>query len=122
MSEGEPHRVVVGSVEALPDGSIAEVTVGGRSIAVVSSEGEFYALRNRCPHHGAPLCAGAVTGRMKPSDPHQYVYGDEGTILRCPWHGYEFRLRDGLNPLHPDTLRVRTYRTAVEDGEVVVYA
>ena len=122
MSGADTKRVVVDSVDALAEGSVTAIDVGGRSIAVVRSDGEFFAVRNRCPHHGAPLSAGAVTGRMRPSDPHQYEYGDEGTILRCPWHGYEFRLRDGRNPLHPDRLRVKTYRTEVEDGQVVVYA
>jgi nitrite reductase (NADH) small subunit len=115
-------RCVVGRIEALPDGSVSSVTVRGRSIAVVHASGEFYALRNACPHHGAPLCAGAVTGRMRPSGPHEYDYGDEESILRCPWHGYEFRLEDGRSPLYPDKLRVKTYRTEIEDGYVVVYA
>jgi nitrite reductase/ring-hydroxylating ferredoxin subunit len=58
---------------------------------------------------------------MLPSPPHTYQYGEEGKVLRCPWHGYEFRLTDGHAVLRPDTMRVRTYRVEVEDEEVVVY-
>jgi nitrite reductase (NADH) small subunit len=114
-------RHAVARVEELPPGSSTVVEIGGRSIGVFNSRGSLYAIRNVCPHHGAPLCAGAVVGRMLPSEPHTYDYGEEGRILRCPWHGYEFRLADGHAILRPDTMRVRTYRVEVEDDEVVLY-
>ena len=40
---------------------------------------------------------------MLPSQPHVYTYsGDEDhRVLRCPWHGYEFRLSDGTSITDP---------------------
>lgn len=114
-------RHVVCPAGELPPGSTRIVELRGRSVGVYNVEGELYALRNVCPHHGAPLCLGEVTGRMLPSEPHVYDYGEENTVLRCPWHGYEFRLSDGRSILRPDKLRVRPYRIEVEDGDVVVY-
>ena len=34
------------------------VTIEGREIGVFNVHGEFYALRNRCPHQGGALCKG----------------------------------------------------------------
>jgi nitrite reductase/ring-hydroxylating ferredoxin subunit len=117
-------RVVVDRLDALPPGTSRPVTVGGRSIAVINDGGRLFALRNVCPHHGAPLCAGRVQGVMRPSEPHVYDYSGEDEaerVILCPWHGYKFRLADGRSVTDPETSRVRTYRVAVEDGDVVLY-
>jgi 3-phenylpropionate/trans-cinnamate dioxygenase ferredoxin subunit len=114
-------RHTVGPIAELLPGGRTFVEIGGRSIAVFNSKGNLFAVRNVCPHHGAPLCEGTVVGRMQRSEPHVYEYGEQGQVLRCPWHGYEFRLADGRAILDPDTMRVRTYRVEVEDDEVVVY-
>lgn len=115
-------RHAIGTLDEFPPGSARIVEVRGRSIGVFNVDGRFYAMRNVCPHHGAPLCLGRVTGRMLPSRPYEYEYGQEGEILRCPWHGYEFSLQDGRSLLHPETLRARSYPVEVESGEVFVYA
>jgi nitrite reductase/ring-hydroxylating ferredoxin subunit len=98
--------------------------VDGRSLGVLNVGGRFHALRNVCPHHGAPLCRGPVSGLMLSLGPHQYAYSgdaEEHRVVRCPWHGYEFRLDSGRSVTNPDRMRVRTYDVAVEDGEVVIY-
>ncbi len=117
-------RHVVGPLDAFPPGTSAVVDIGGRSIGVFNDGGRLAALRNVCPHHGAPLCIGGVSGTMLPAAPHQYVWsGDapEHRVVRCPWHGYEFRLEDGRSIADPERMRVRAYRIEVEAGEVVVY-
>jgi nitrite reductase (NADH) small subunit len=122
LSLAEPKRHVVAAAEDLPPGTSLIVDVAGRSIGVIrTTTGRIYALRNVCPHHGAELCVGPVTGMMLPSDPHEYLYEDEQTVVRCPWHGYPFRLEDGRCATRPDKLRVKTYRVEVDDGAVVLY-
>jgi nitrite reductase (NADH) small subunit len=117
------QRHVVGDRADFPPGSSTLVDVNGRSVGVFNVDGALYALRNVCPHHGAPLCLGTVTGRMAlTTAPHRYEYQAEPKVLRCPWHGYEFDLRDGRSMLKPESLRVRSYRIEIERGEVVVYA
>jgi nitrite reductase (NADH) small subunit len=115
-----PVRHVVAPAAELPPGASIVVEVGGRSIGVFNLDGRLHALRNSCPHHGAPLCLGAITGRMAPSAAHVYEYSPE-PILRCPWHGYEFDLETGRAKLRPDSLRVKVYRAELEDDEVVLY-
>lgn len=114
---------MIDAAAAIPPGSRRLVELDGRAIGVLNVEGTFYALRNRCPHHGAPLCEGRVEGTMLPSDPGEYVFStrEEHRIIRCPWHGWEYRLEDGRGLVNPGGNRVKAYRVAVEDGDVVVY-
>lgn len=117
------RRHAIGRVDELPDGARRIVEVGDRSIGVFNDRGRYYALRNVCPHHGAPLCVGRVSGKMMPSRPQVYDYNDEprNRVVRCPWHGYEFRLADGRSVVDPERMRVKTYRVEVEGDELVLY-
>lgn len=90
------------------------VQVGGRSIGVFNANGTYYALRNSCPHQGAPLCLGRVTGTTLSSQPGQYRYGREGEVLACPWHGWEFDVTTGKSLFDPQKCLVKTYDVAVE--------
>jgi 3-phenylpropionate/trans-cinnamate dioxygenase ferredoxin subunit len=111
---------VVCAIEDLPPGSRKIVDIGGRSIGVFNIDGELFAIRNSCPHQGAPLCEGTIGGTMLPSEPHEYVYGLENRLLRCPWHGWEIDLATGRPKWNNQPGRARTYRVAVEDGQVVI--
>jgi nitrite reductase (NADH) small subunit len=115
-------RHVVCGVDELPRGARVIVDVGGRSVGVFNVGGTLYALLNRCPHRGAPLCLGTIGGTMLPSDPHEYVYGLEDRLLRCPWHGWEIDLATGRPPFDPARASVKRFTVHVEDGEVVLYA
>jgi nitrite reductase (NADH) small subunit len=119
-SRASPHPVC--PADKLAPGSRKIVTVRGRSVGVFNVGGNYYALRNQCPHKGAPLCEGTVGGTFLPSSPHEYVYGMDATVLRCPWHGWEFDLSDGHLLFGTDGTRVKSYRVTVEDGMVVVHA
>ena len=112
---------VVCPVEELPPGSRKIIEIGGRSIGVFNVDGEYHAVRNICPHHGAPLCLGELTGTMLPSEPHQYVWGMEKRILQCPWHGFEFDIETGRTIYDPNDLRVKVYPVTLEDGNIVLH-
>lgn len=107
-------RYVVGRVDELPPGSRKIVMAGGRSIGVFNVKGTYYALRNTCPHQFAPLCLGRVTGTTLPSKVGEYVYGREGEIIRCPWHGWEFDITNGKSIFNPHRVRVKSYDVTVE--------
>jgi nitrite reductase (NADH) small subunit len=115
-------RHAVCRVEELPPGGRRVVTAGGRAIAVLNVDGRLYAIRDACPHQGAALSTGTLGGTFVPSGPHEYVYGLEGRVLRCPWHGFEFDLETGCSLFDPEGVRVRVYPVAVEDGVVLVEA
>lgn len=64
---------------ALPAGSMRGVTAGGRRWLLANLEGRLFAWRDRCPHLGGPLSAGAV----------------RGNLAVCPWHGWQVDLTSG---------------------------
>jgi 3-phenylpropionate/trans-cinnamate dioxygenase ferredoxin subunit len=111
---------VVCSVEDLPPGTRRIVDVEGTSIGNFNVGGKLYAIRNTCPHKGAPLCKGTIGGTMLPSEPHTYVYGMKDRLLRCPWHGWEIDLETGRPALTGAAVQVRTYVIAARDGQVVI--
>jgi 3-phenylpropionate/trans-cinnamate dioxygenase ferredoxin subunit len=121
-TEARPRgqRHVVGRVEEIPPGARRIVRIDGRAIGVLNVDGRYYAIRNVCPHHGAPLCEGRIEGTMLPSAPHEYVFGMRNRILRCPWHGFEFDLETGRSLFDPEGMRVKVYPVTVETGQVTI--
>ncbi len=107
-------RHVVGRVSDLLPGERKIVNAAGRSIGVFNVSGRFYALRNNCPHQAGPLCLGAIKGMTLPSKPGEYIWGRDGEILRCPWHGWEFDILTGRSIINPHKTRVKTYDVTIE--------
>lgn len=108
------HRVA--KVGEIPPGGRKIVEVAGRSIGVFNVGGEFFALRNQCPHAGGPLCGGMLTGFVRSEMPGEYDYVRKGEILRCPWHQWEFDVKTGRSWFDPARTRVRSYETSIEPG------
>ena len=69
-------RHVVATVDEIAPGQSRIVSVRGREIGVFNVKGDFYALINRCPHEGAALCKGRITGRMEADRPGEYRLTD----------------------------------------------
>ena len=44
-----------------------------------------------------------------------------GTVVTCPWHGWEFDIRSGQTPLGPK-IKQPVYEVKVEDQDVLVDA
>ena len=109
-------KYIVATVAEIPPGSRKIVEISGRSIGVFNIEGDFYALRNRCPHQGGPLCQGKFTGLIQSTKPGQYDYSRPGEIIRCPWHGWEFDVQTGQSWVDPAQTRVRRYDVQRESG------
>ena len=92
------------------------VTVEGRGIVVLNIKGELFALSNTCPHKGASLCNGLLTGLVRSTKPGEYQYERAGEILRCPWHQWEFDVRTGRSYCDPRRLRLMQFPIAIEAG------
>ncbi|CAH8769534.1 Rieske (2Fe-2S) protein [Paenibacillus dendritiformis] len=101
------------------EGGHVVVQVEGREIGIFRVNGEFYALHNYCPHQGAPMCAGLVSGTNLPSGVYEYEYSRKGEILRCPWHGWEFDIKTGKS-LFSDRTRVKKYELEIANGKIGV--
>ena len=106
-------------VDEIPPGGRRILDIAGRSIGVFNIDGEYFALRNRCPHQGGALCEGKLWGVLKADVPGVFEYSPGREILTCPWHGWEFHVRTGQSWCDPRRLRVRSYEVSVEEGSVV---
>ena len=97
------------------------IPVSQRSACVSQKNvgGHLYALHNRCPHRGGALCLGPVTGTALGDAGFDFVYGREGELIRCAWHGWEFEIATG-RALADAKVRAKTYPVEVEDGGVYV--
>jgi len=113
-------RHVVGSTAEIGPGQRKIVEINDISIGVFNVHGTYYALRNRCPHQGAPLCQGSLKGTALPSLPGEYLWAREGEILRCPWHGWEFDVTTGRSVCCPQKVRVRSYEVTIDTDEDAV--
>ena len=112
-------KFVIGKSDEIQPGSRKIVRVAGRSIGVFNVGGEFFAIRNRCPHQGAPLCEGKLWGALRSDVPGSFEYNETKDILACIQHGWEFSVRTGQSWCDPKRLRVRAYTVAVEQPEAV---
>jgi nitrite reductase/ring-hydroxylating ferredoxin subunit len=120
MSPDEPTVVDVCATDELPPGTCRIVAAHGRRFGVFNVRGAYYALLDRCPHGGAPLCKGRIGGMTVADAPGtQLDHIRDGEILRCPWHGWEFEIATGATITKP-TLRVKTFRTRIEAGRILV--
>ena len=111
----------VGSEGDLREAGRLVARIGGREVGVLldHESGAPRAFRNRCPHHGAPLCEGVVRPRLG-GDPGSYRLAG-GAVLHCPWHGWQFELESGRCPDDP-RMRVAVYQARIAGGRVLVRA
>ncbi len=109
-----PSKYEVCFADEIPAGGRRIVDAAGRSIGVFNIDNRFYAVRNSCPHKGAPLCLGVVEGYVTGERPGEFTFEREGEILRCPWHGWEFDLKTGESVFNPHKVWVRSYQVSVE--------
>jgi nitrite reductase/ring-hydroxylating ferredoxin subunit/uncharacterized membrane protein len=82
------------------------VTLDGVTVVLVRQGAVVHALGGTCTHRGGPLADGTV----------------DVDVIRCPWHGSEFRLVDGEVVRAPATTPEPAYETRVRDGLVQVRA
>ena len=113
-------RHVVARASEIPPGARKLVRLNGRGVVVFNVKGEFFALSDRCPHKGASLSGGKMTGLVESGGPGDYTYTRVGEIVRCPWHVWEFDVRTGRSYCDPRRMRLMQFNVTVEPGAKVV--
>lgn len=109
-----------GHITDIQPGERKILQLARRSIGIFNVNGTFYALKNSCIHDQAPVCLGKIGGTYLPSAPAEFVWGMEGQILRCPWHGWEFDIKTGCTLFDP-ALKLTTYPLNVTpDGRILI--
>ncbi|MFF2078535.1 Rieske 2Fe-2S domain-containing protein [Kitasatospora sp. NPDC058162] len=99
-----PDWVELGRVEDFPAGQPVRRRAGELRVVVVRDGDRCRVLAERCTHLSGPLSEGAVADGC----------------LRCPWHGSEFRLRDGQVVSGPATAPQPVLETRVLSGHLEV--
>jgi 3-phenylpropionate/trans-cinnamate dioxygenase ferredoxin subunit len=113
-------RYVITEMDSFPDKSVRRIEVAGRDICLIRVGDEFFAMLDRCPHAGAPLSRGRLSGVVESEGPGDYRLRRRDELLKCPWHGWEYDLRTGQSWSDPKSTRTRAYPTeTVAGGELV---
>lgn len=114
---------VIARLDTLAPGRLTAARIGRTPVVLTLHDGNVLAVAARCPHQGANLCAGLVTGFVEQGQGGAAVAVDRSrAILRCPWHGFEFDMHSGeptvTSPDHR-RLRLRRFAVSVVDGDVI---
>src|SRR5207244_6917357 len=80
--------------DAPAEGTVRMIELEGHQIGLYTLAGAVYAIANRCPHRGAPLCAGKIATPIQ-TEADGIGLGQPNSILRCPWHKWEFDIATG---------------------------
>ena len=95
--------VKIGSIAALPSGSVMEVILGDDSYAICNPDGHLYALSGICPHAGGPIGQGTLQDNM----------------VTCPWHEWSYDCRTGENDFDP-AIKLDTLAVKVEGDDILM--
>lgn len=87
----------------VPIAACKEVEFDGRVVALFNVNGQIHALDGICPHAGGPLGEGQL----------------EGTVVTCPWHGWQFDVTNGQN-VRSANLKQCVYQVKIENGEILL--
>ncbi len=102
-------RHAAAKADEVTPGQFKIVQIAGTGVGLFQLRGgEWRAYRNFCPHMGAPVCTGPLSG-------------GERQVLRCPWHAWDFDLATG-ELLGDPNCQLDAYRVEVADGTVFVWA
>jgi len=95
--------IVIAKQHDCPPGGSLELVVEERIVALYNVAGEMFALDGVCPHNGGPLGKGTV----------------DGSIVTCPWHGWQFDVRSGQCQLS-ETVCQPSFEVKVEGDDVLL--
>ena len=91
-------------VADVTDGTAVRVVIDGVPVAVVRSDGEYYAIHDVCSHANVALSEGEI----------------EGQTLECWLHGSRFDLVTGRPTGLPATQPVPVYPVKIDGDDILV--
>ena len=96
--------IKIAETKDLPPGKALAFDVEGLRIAVFNVDGEFFVTDDACTHGPGSLSEGYI----------------EGDVVECNFHNGQFNIKTGEVVAPPCMVPVKTYRTIVEDGKVLI--
>ena len=98
--------IKVATTDQLPAGSTLGIELpDGTKICLANSEGEIYAIADRCTHRDFPMANGSVHG---------------GATVECAWHGARFDMKTGRAIRLPAIKAIKTYQVRIEGAALLV--
>lgn len=94
--------VKIANISDVKSGEGKVFSANGVNVALFNVNGVFHAIDNTCPHRGGPLGEGFL----------------DGSVVTCPWHGWQFDVTTGRSPFMP--VGVKVFEVKVEGDEVFV--
>ena len=97
-------RIDLCGAEEVAPGTALKVETGDLSLAVFNVDGELYVTDDACTHGPGSLSEGFI----------------EGDVVECPFHSGQFNIKTGEVVSPPCMVPVKTYKTIVENGRVLI--
>ena len=98
--------VKVATVEQLPVGAALGIELpDGTRVCLANSDGEIYAILDRCTHRDFPMSNGSVHG---------------GGTIECAWHGARFDMKTGRAIRLPAIKAIKTFEVKIEGNDVLL--
>lgn len=90
-------------ISDVPAGTLREVQIGQKTIALANVDGKFYAISDVCLHRGGPLGQGELAS----------------SVVTCPWHGWQFDVINGKLVQDP-RMSIACYAAEVRGDDVFI--
>jgi len=100
-----PDWIAIARVDECAPGTAIERVADNKMVALANVDGRFHAIDGLCPHQGGPLGTGTLCG----------------TVLTCPWHGWQFDVLTGCHQISP-TVRQAVFEVREHAGIIEVRA
>jgi nitrite reductase/ring-hydroxylating ferredoxin subunit len=99
-----PRRIDVCSAAEIAPGTALRVEAEDLTLAVFNIDGEYFVTDDNCTHGPGSLSEGYI----------------EGDVVECNFHNGQFNIKTGEVVSPPPMVPVKTYRTVVESGRVMI--
>jgi NADPH-dependent 2,4-dienoyl-CoA reductase/sulfur reductase-like enzyme/nitrite reductase/ring-hydroxylating ferredoxin subunit len=100
----EEREIRIAKTGDLQPGEMKEVSIGDQKILLVNLANKFYAVGCCCPHYGAPLVDGVLSG----------------DYMICPWHNAVFHVQTGDLEEPPALDALPKYDVTIKGDDVIV--
>ena len=97
-------RIDLCSTAEVAPGTALKVETGELTLAVFNVDGDFFVTDDMCTHGPGSLSEG-------------YIDGD---VVECNFHNGQFDIKTGAVVSPPCMVPIKTYKTVVENGRVVI--
>ena len=115
------NEIMVGEFSEFAEGGYRVLRVDTFEFGIFRQGDRLVAYENHCPRDGGPVCQGKVIPRVEEEIAADQTsrglrFSNKRNIV-CPWHGWEFDCRTGVNDFDEDTV-VEKYPVVIEGDSV----